>query len=516
MNFILHQLAAKKLKDINHLDITRDQLVAIITPEKDFDRKEIAHLAPKDVLIMKRNGPEIPKRLDDRVMMNYRKQRNIRENNCEIAILHGHSIRSILYRKTLTRFSKILIPLGAGNLTLLYALARFRRRNRLKLIGVTQILRNHGAVKYLVLETNLKTNDNRRQYATAGLSPLEIIHSLQGINYVVLRWGNLIADGTHSGDIDMLVSSETVDEIPLRFSESVATNPLDVYTEDSSKGYYFMNVPYIYPPFAKRILDNAIEINYGIRVPPADLQYLSYAYHLLFHIKTRRIPPGTENLSEGIYPHPKYYRELTRLAKQAGFKPPLTFDDIERDLKENDAFPSIDLIGFYANKNKFLKHRYFSNSRYRPGLTTVFVRDFGKGDTDIINIRTHLQKKFRILEEGAVTNENSQIIMGQVRGGNWADPEAPEGIAPPIHWFACFDDSPVKPSRRTRKRYPRVDNENIMRKHAIREQIGEKTRKPQRIIHASDNTREAIEHLELLGLSESPDIKKIIGELKSA
>ena len=106
--------------------------------------------------------------------------------------------------------------------------------------------------------------------------------------------------------------------------------------------------------------------------------------------------------------------------------------------------------------------------------------------------------------------------MGQVRGGNWADPEAPEGIAPPIHWFACFDDSPVKPSRRTRKRYPRVDNENIMRKHAIREQIGEKTRKPQRIIHASDNTREAIEHLELLGLSESPDIKKIIGELKSA
>ena len=51
-------------------------------------------------------------------------------------------------------------------------------------------------------------------------------------------------------------------------------------------------------------------------------------------------------------------------------------------------------------------------------------------------------------------------MLQGVRGGNWADSDAPGGRAEPVYWFVCWDPAPRLPSARTRRKHPRVDNEN--------------------------------------------------------
>jgi hypothetical protein len=168
-------------------------------------------------------------------------------------------------------------------------------------------------------------------------------------------------------------------------------------------------------------------------------------------------------------------------------------------LRAADAWPSIDLLGFYSEKNPFLKHRYFGATRLPPGLVTVFVRDFGRGEEPIAAIRTQLASTFEVLAEGPLTGNVREAVFKGVRGGNWSDPGAPNGQAPPVYWFVCWDKSPTLPTRRSRRKRPRCDNERINIKYAIREVVGEKAYKAQRLVHTSDNTSEALEHAELLG-----------------
>lgn len=438
--------------------------------------------------------------------MRYRELRNIYENNCSVAILNGVSSLALTHRNTLKRFEIILVPFGLELGALTVAFPRFRRRGRLSLAGHTQLGDDTRSRKYLVLRSHAKSNDNRRQYAPPGLSPLEIVQQLNGLDYIVLRWSESIEAGTHTGDIDILVSADSVNSLKSRYSQSVGTFPLDVYTDDGSQGHLFNQVPYYVPSMARRMLDSATISPAGVRTASDKWKYLSFAYHLLFHVKSRRVPPGTNTLSPNIFPHPKYVQELERLAIAASEIPPKTFSDLEDALKRAGTFPGIDLIGFYSNKNRFLKHRYFSRATYKPGLTTFFVRDFGLGLEPVDNIRAALAGHFCIVAEGAISASERERIAHSARGGNWHDPEAPDGRAEPVYWFVCWDQSPRPPSLTTRRKYPRVDNENILVKLRIRTQLGQGSRKPQRLVHASDNTAEAIEHIEHLGLSGHPEV----------
>jgi hypothetical protein len=496
---LFRRFLSGSLPEIEVETLVRDRLVAVALPPASGYPASLRQAGARDVLLIERSGPADGKRVGDHAVTAYESAKSAHNSNCSVVLLHGAAAAAAMFPKTLARVDTILIPFGPALGLALPALVRHTRRKRLDVAGETRLSIGGRARRYLVVASLVKSVDNRRQFGTTGLTPLDVIRRLEGLDYVVLRWPELIEAGRHEGDIDILVARGEADEIRERYADSVATYPLDVYSDDGSGGYYFNRAPYYTPGMARRMLDSATTTPAGIRVADARWRYLSFAYHLLFHIKSRRVPPGTNTIGPKTFRAPKYFAELTRLAALAGEPAPASFDDIEAALKRADAFPAIDLMGFYAEKNPFLKHRYFERGSLPPGLMTVFVRDFGLGAEPVARIRDLLASRFEIISDGPVSDEIRDGVLKRVRGGNWSDPTAPGGEARPVHWFICWDKSPAPPKRLTRRKRPRIDNEHVNLKYEIREHVGVKTRKQQRLIHTSDNTSEALEHIHVLG-----------------
>jgi len=496
---LFRRLLPGSLPEIEAEALVRDRLVAVALPPSSHYPEALRRVGARDVLLIQRSGPKDGARAGDHAVIAYAGAKSAHNSNCSVVLLHGPATTAAMLAKMLARVDTLLLPLGPALALALPALMRHVRRKRLEVVGTTQFAVGRRERRYLVAASRVAAVDNRRQFGTTGLKPIDVVRRLDGLDYVVLRWPELIEDGRHEGDIDLLVARGDADKIRERFSDSVATYPLDVYSDDGSGGYYFNRAPYYTPRMARRMLDSATTTPAGLRVADARWRYLSFGYHLLLHIKSRRVPPGTNEIGPQTFRSPKYFAELKRLAVVAGEPVPASFDDIEAALKKADAWPAIDLMGFYAEKSPFLKHRYFENAALPPGLMTVFVRDFGLGTEPVARIRDLLASRFDIVSEGPVSDDVRDGVLKNVRGGNWSDPTAPGGEARPVYWFICWDKTPKPPLRRTRKKRPRIDNENVNLKYDIRENVGIKTRKQQRLIHTSDNSTEALEHIHVLG-----------------
>ena len=137
---------------------------------------------------------------------------------------------------------------------------------------------------------------------------------------------------------------------------------------------------------------------------------------------------------------------MNRLAYLAGRQLPRSVDDLESVLSENNAMPSLDLVGFYSQNDPFLTKRYFDKSLAPPGLVTFFLRDFGRGLADVEAVREQLKTVFEIHAEGPISDAMRAAVGRGVRGGNWTDAEAIAGSAEPVYWFVWIGMSPESPS----------------------------------------------------------------------
>jgi hypothetical protein len=179
-------------------------------------------------------------------------------------------------------------------------------------------------------------------------------------------------------------------------------------------------------------------------------------------------------------------------------------------LRENDAFPGKDLIGFYARRNKFVAGRYLYRHRVKPGLVVFFVRDFGQGSKPVPEVANVLRSEYEVVAEGPVTPTNREIILEKIRGGNWRD-NPQNGYGEPVHWFACWDSQPKRPAGKLRRRYPHLDNAKIVStKHHLRQSA---CGNGSRIVHTSDNSDEALEHLKAIGVMGHPNVVRAISQL---
>lgn len=494
-----------KLTEIDPARLLTNRVVLAALPPEGLSAGSLKAQGAGDVLILAKSGPKDPERLADHVRLRYRQLADVRKNNCRVAILHGAAAYALAEKSKFGRFDDILVPLS-GLPAIALGLLRYAWRGGLTLAGITRLPLANGNKAYLVLHADLKPRDNRRQYGPTGATPLEILQQLRDLDQIVLRWSEAIEAGTHEGDIDILIAAGDLPTMKARFEQVVGTYPLDVYTDDGSAGHAYKSVPYFMPALARRLLESAVTGPSGVRVAAPDWRFLSFCYHLTFHNKSERIAPGTTRIDRDTYQSPHYFDELARLAALAGQATPASYADIEARLKQAGVFPSLDLIGFYSNRNAFLKKRYFDQLPVAAGLATFFIRDFGQGLSILDEVRARIQKHFTILVEGPVTDASRTAILAGVRGGNWADPQAPGGRAEAIYWFVCWDAAPKPPSRRTRRKHPRVDNEHIRLKDIIRSEMGGGGRKVQPVVHSSDNSLEALDHLEHLKLTDHPAV----------
>ena len=492
---------------IDFADLVRDKLVLIALGDEQVSPEAVRACGARDVLVLTSDGEATPIRESHCVRKRFTRVADVRTNNCNVAILHGKAAYALIEKRKFGRFQYILIPQGKSLGSLALGMLRYGKRKSLVVAGKTEIPCKGNPKTYLVLESHVQLRDNRRQFGPAGLAPQELMQRLSGLNYAALRWSEAMEAGEHEGDIDLLVSQEALIGLKERYNQQICTYPLDVYTDDGQGGHAYKSVPYFTATLAKGILDSAIMTPGGIRVAAPHWRFLAFCYHLTFHNKSEHVAPGTVEVRPDTFHKPHNYPELKRLAELAGEEVPKTYDNIERLLRAAGTLPSLDLIGFYSNKNAFLKKRYFDRAPMKPGLATVFIRDFGKGMDLVPSVRANIQQHFEILAEGPVDESNRERIVQGVRGGNWADAQAPRGYAEPVYWFVCWDKSPRPPSKRTRRKHPRVDNENIRLKDDMRRDLGTEGKSILRVIHSSDNSLEAIDHLEHLGLQDHPAVR---------
>lgn len=441
--------------------------------------------------------------------------RNVGENNCQVAILDSISCAALTRKRYFarTRLEKILIPMDATLLFALPGLTYYRHRKWLALEGKTTIRFAGKHYRYMVLSVQRRQIPNRRLYAPADWDAGKILNHIQNINYAVLRGIDRIEAGAAVKDIDLLVSDQDLPKLRELLSQEIGLVPLDVHTESGIDGHSFESVPYFEPQFARRILDSAQLRESGFRAPSPKYQYLSLIYHLIFHGKSRHIPPETTMLDETTFGRPHHYKDLVQLAQQAGMPIPTSFDDLDNALQRNDAFPSKDLIGFYARRNPFVARRYLGRKFLRPGLATFFVRDFGYHELLIETVREALEKEYCLLAEGPIDTQTQRSIIHKARGGNWRD-ETSKQLAEPIYWFLCFDEHPIAPTGRLRRKYPNLDNERTARiKYHIRNQTAARIG-VSRVVHASDNSDEAYEHIQAIGLEKYPAVCRVVEQLR--
>ncbi len=502
---------ATVFQSIDLKDILTEKVILLATPPVKFIFENLYTHYIKDLLILTKTGDVEPRRRSHYVTQRFRQMSDIRKNNCQVAILHGRSIFAITDKSKFAQFEYLLLPIYAGIIPLLIGLLRYGRRHMLHLSGVAKFEFGSKQFTYLVIRPDVKIQNKRRQFGPTGLSALEILQKISDLNQVVLRWHDKIEGGRHIGDIDVLISADQADLISERFSNVVSTHPIDVYTDDGSAGCNYKNVAYFMPDMAKKIILSGKLSNNGVRISTPHWQLIGFIYHLMFHNKSEKIIPGTILLSKSTFSKPYYYEELIRLAELCGVGTIATFDEMEKILKDNECFPSIDLIGFYSRGNPFLKKRYFDQVKPKPGLATFFIRDFGQGLSPLNSIRKTLKEHFEILDEGPVTPDIHKAVLRGTRGGNWADRLAPGGVAEPIYWFTCWDNAPKKPNYFRRRKFPNLDNEHLKIKDIIRKAFAGNHEKIVPLIHSSDNTLEAIDHIRHLHLNtQSNTIQKII------
>jgi hypothetical protein len=245
-------------------------------------------------------------------------------------------------------------------------------------------------------------------------------------------------------------------------------------------------------------LANATTGPSGIRHLTGNPAYLAFAYHLLFH-KTEKVPPDTEDLKIAGWPS-RYLEELLELARTAGRRTPQTFTDLEEDLTAARMMPPLDTIGFYSKRNNFLVDRY-GDRKAAPGLSVFLIREFGIEPDPLPEIRRMiLDGGFAIVHEGIISSDIHPHAIETIRGGNWYDRHAPGRLALPKHFYLCTNSRPVPPSRSTLRRYPRLDDECLLVKRAIRDEFSRRRGESINIVHVSDNSAEAKEYMHALRL----------------
>ena len=477
-------------------DIVNDKLVLLAQPRDPQLVSCLQKLAVRDMLVLSTGVQKSPLRSEGHVSKKLSALTDITQNNCDVAILDSWSSIALNRKRNFwkSRIKTILVPKGLNSVLYQPGVNYYSRSQRLAISGETEIVVSGRQCRFLVIEVlRGSSSHNRRVFAPHDWQPNQIFTHLNGLNYVLLRSVEEIEAEDGYKDIDILVSDSDLPQVHERFRQQIGLDPFEVYAEGGICGHDFQSVPYFLPNFARQILQSGIIRPSGIRVPSAIYRYLALVYHLLFHGKSRHLKADSE-LAISTFKKERHYRNLVALAQAAGFEAPQTFDQLDKVLKEHDAFPGKDLLGFYGRKNKFVAERYLTQKNC-PGLAVFYVRDFGQSAMMTQKVAELLRGEFEILAEAAVTELDRGQILEKVRGGNWQD-KSGDNVGEPIHWFVCWDPQPLEIDRKLRKKHPHLDNGRLARfKQTIRSLENGK-----RIIHSSDNSDEALEHIRILGV----------------
>jgi len=364
---------------------------------------------------------------------------------------------------------------------------------------------------WLVVENmDLKFVSGGRGYLSEAIGVQGFLDFLrkENIKYVVLRFYEKLPQlYREGGDIDILVDDE--DEIKMQ--GFLKNNPgkirVDIWSVSRPN---YRQMAYYPPPFARRIIDGAVDGPAGSRVPGPKEYFLSLAYHALYH---KGLDSGIPSSMLGIKMNPKpdndYRGVLSDMAKKTGIDIAITMESLDEYLCQEGWRPKIDTLSRFASENEWVLKRFFSNKNQEEIGLGFFIFKKRAVDLDLVGkmIKMILKEHFIVIEKKYFNQKEQIHVAEQLRGGFWSSGKGPSKDFFPAAGVLVIDALPGKDRN--------YSDEARIRRMKEKLRVSFDSEK-ESVIHATDNTRESWEYINVCFPDKINEIKEKIKKAKPA
>ncbi|MCB9811684.1 hypothetical protein H6783_02125 [Candidatus Nomurabacteria bacterium] len=320
------------------------------------------------------------------------------------------------------------------------------------------------------------------------------------IQYVVPRFYESLPElHRDNGDLDLLIADEDVIRVEtylLNLSNELTGTSADsvqigMHAITSNKG-----VPYYPPPLARRIIANAIDGPAGSRIPEAHDALNALVYHALYHHKgyATNIPSNLGGRPEHP-PENDYGGIIKRKAAELGVDVGSTMEDMDEYMASIGWRPKRDTLAKIAEKNMWVRDRFFSETNAgSSGLAVFVVKELALERGLLPDIVHHLKENgLTVIESTVLSEEQKRRATDDIRGGNWAGPDGSTAGLLPAAIIVAVDPQCAQLPAAYANEYERVRVKK--RKEKVRkafDQAGEAS-----LVHSADNTVEAWDYIEV-------------------
>lgn len=252
--------------------------------------------------------------------------------------------------------------------------------------------------------------------------------SQKNIRYVVPRFFERLPYlHREGGDLDLLVADEDEAKVREFINENSGTIRVDVWNVSSPAHH---GLPYFLPRVARDILESAIDGPGGSRIPAPREAFLALAYHALYHKGPEAgVPSATSGVVIRQSPESDYGVILARMASDAGFPFFSNMESLDDILESAGWRPRIDTLAKIAERNEWVRERFFSNEKEGQSAIAVFVireEAFRLGVVEKIREVIRMAG-FIIVREKRLCGEDQKRAADQLRGGTWREGLHAEG-----------------------------------------------------------------------------------------
>lgn len=354
----------------------------------------------------------------------------------------------------------------------------------------------------------------------------------QNIPYVVLRWADDVPMNTEEEaknyhDVDHLIDHSHIRAIMRFAAKRPGKVKCDFYSSSGRSGTSYKGMPYYMPIHARQILSGRVLDKRGFYRPSAEDEFFAYAYHLCYHKGHRSGVPTGLGIPHEKSPARDYRMGLLSMAENLGIALPDSINllKLHKFLIVNGWAMSNDLMVRWPDPHPVLVALMDLEEQVSKldldtakRLTVFILRD----DCDLPELQEAALKlisdRFTIIEKIVLDENTKNRIMRMTRGGNWVEKYKYDPVKPIIAIICLNSDKagpmPVSMSAaKLSKRYPHLENTDILIKRVIRERINQMSPlEHDRVgVHATDNPLDAVETLKaVLG----PDYKAFMQQVE--
>lgn len=372
---------------------------------------------------------------------------------------------------------------------------------------------------WLIINRTKKTTSANRLLLPKSVGVVTFFQWLkdEGIVYVVPRFFENLPDlHRDGGDLDLLVADEDADRVieKIRSFSDILTDrvadsiPIGMHSVSLSNG-----IPYYPPQLALGVLERSIEGPAGSRVPTPEDEFNMLVYHALYHSKSYStgIPSKYKRKMENL-PENDYFGIIQEKANNLGLKTGYTMEDLDHYMAQVGWQPKRDTLQKISERNAWVRDHFFGDSQTSfTGLTVFILKEkaVSRGLTEKV-AAVMSRSGVRIVDVIHLNPSQKQCAIKEIRGGNWTGPgRKTDGLFPEV-FIVGVDPRCVGLKSRHAFEYERSWSK--IHKGKVRSAFDEKGAAS--IVHAADNTFEAIEYLE--ACLDASDKEELFNKINTA